>query len=122
MSINFHIKTKEHDLTPAMTELVHEKLGVIEKYVDTSGDHEVLAEVELGRRSNHHNKGDVYRAEVNLSYRGNVYRAVAKRSDAAEALDVLKDEITKQLRRNKGRRENLFVRGARQIKRMLRGR
>lgn len=119
MSINFHIKTKDHDLTPQITSDVHEKLGVIEKYLDTAGDKTVLAEIEIGLRSKRHQKGDIYRAEINLSSNGRMYRAVTRSSTITEALDDLKDEITKQLRRNKDKKESMFLKGARQIKKML---
>lgn len=120
MKINFHISTKNHDLTPQITADVHEKLGVIERYIDTDGDREILAEVEIGLDSFHHQKGDIYRAEINLSNDGVVHRATANGSSVNEALDLLKDEIVKQIRRSKNKKGNLFLKGARKIKEMFR--
>lgn len=120
MGVNFHIKTKDLDLTPEVNSQVHEKLGVIEKYLEAKGDKEVLVEVEIGLRSKHHKKGDVYRAEVNVSSDGEFYRAVSKRSSIAEALDDLKDEIGKVIRRKEGRKDSLFRKGGRLIKNLLR--
>ena len=119
MSINFHIKTKNIDLTPEITSQVHDKIGTVEKFIDISGDKEVLAEVEVGLRSKHHKKGNVYRTEVNLTYNGKFSRAVVKAGSVEESLDKLKDEITRQVRRDKNKKENMFVKGGRQIKRML---
>lgn len=120
MNINFHIKTKNIDLTPEINAQVHDKLIAIEKFVNTSGDHEVLAQVEIKLRSKHHKKGDIYKTELNLISSGSKYYASAKAGTVDEALDILKEEIIKQLRRSKDKKEHLFKRGSRHIKRMLR--
>lgn len=119
MSINFHISTKNTDLTPDLTNYIHEKLGVIEKFIHPSSDQEILAEVEIGLRSRHHRKGDVYRAEINLTVDGKKYRAVTKENDMYSAIDKLKDEVSRIVRKSENRYETLFRKGARRIKRML---
>lgn len=119
MKINFHIKTTNHDLTPDIASQVYEKLGVIEKYLNTTGDHETLAEVEIGLLSNHHKKGDIYRSEINLNYDGERYRATSENQSISESLDNLKDEILRQLAKHKDRKNNLFLKGAREIKKIL---
>lgn len=120
MSINFHIKTKNTNLTPDLTNYIYDKLGSIEKYITDSSDKEILAEVEVGLRSRHHKKGDIFRAEINLTFDGKQYRAVQKAEDMYAALDQLKDEIIKVVKRNENKKEDLFRRGARQIKKLLR--
>lgn len=120
MSINFHISTKNTDLTPELTNYIHEKLGVIEKFIHpSSSDQEILAEVEIGLRSRHHRKGDVYRAEINLTVDGKRYRAVTKENDMYSAIDRLKDETSRVVRKGENRSETLFLKGARKIKNML---
>lgn len=120
MAINFHIKTKDLDLTPEITSQVHEKLGVIEKFLAPSGDQKVLAEIEIGLRSKHHQKGDVYRAEANVTCDGDMFRASTNASSISAALDELKDEIGKTIRRKKGKGFDLRRSGARLIKNILR--
>ncbi len=120
MAINFHIKTTNMDLTPDVSSQVHEKLSVIEKFLSTEGNKEVLAEVEIGLRSKHHKKGDVYRGEINVSYDGKLYRTVAKRSSVSEVIDELKDEIGRAIQRDKTKKDSLFRKGSRLVKNMLR--
>lgn len=120
MAINFHIKTTNLDLTPEVSLQVHEKLSVIEKYLGTESDKEILAEVELGLISKHHKKGDVYRGEINVSSDGNLYRAVSKKSSITEMLDDLKDQIGKVVKRKVNRKDSLFRKGGRLFKKMLR--
>lgn len=122
MSINFHIKTKDFDLTPDVTNYIHEKLGVLEKFISDDKDKEILAEVEVGLRSRHHRKGNIFRAEINLSYDGKKYYAVTKASDIFAAIDELKDEISKSVKRSENKKENIFRRSERAFKRLLQGR
>lgn len=121
MAINFHIKTTNLDLTPEVSSQVHDKFSVIEKYLEVGGDKEILAEVELGLISKHHKKGDVYRGEINVSSDGNFYRAVSKKSSINEAIDELKDEIVKVIKRKTNKKDSLFRKGGRLVKKMLRG-
>ena len=119
MSINFHIRTKDLDLTPEISSYIEEKIGVIEKFVSPNNDMEILAEVEVALRSRHHKKGDVYKAEIVFTCDGKKYTASARAGDIFSALDELKDEISKRVRRSEGKRESLFRRGARTIKNLL---
>jgi len=121
MSVNFHIKTKNMDLTPDVSAQVHDKLDVIEKFLTPHEDQQVLAEVEVGLVSTHHQKGEVYRAEVNVSTRGDMYRASAKGESISAAIDTLKDEISKVIRRSENKKNTLFKKGSRLIKKMFTG-
>lgn len=121
MTVNFHIKTKQLDLTPDISRQVHEKLQVIEKFLAPQGDQQILAEVEVALDSRHHSKGDVYRAEVNATMDGTVYRASAKAASVAAAIDAVKDEISKVIRRSQSKKDALFKRGGRAIKRFFTG-
>jgi len=107
------------DLTPQITDYIHEKLSVVEKYINPEMDEEILAEIEVGIISKHHKKGDVYMAEINLTSKGKQYRAVSKTGDLYASIDNLKDQISKSLRRSKDKKGTLFIRGARKIKSLL---
>lgn len=121
MTVNFHIKTKNMDLTPDVSAQVHEKLSVVEKFLSPVGDQQILAEVEVGLDSKHHQKGDVYRAEANVSVDGAVYRAAVKAETITAALDNLKDEISKVIRRSQSKKDALYKRGGRMIKKLFTG-
>ena len=79
---NMEVPAKVHDHATS-------KLAGLEKFIPHKDSQEVLAEVELGRRSRRHKKGDVYRAEINLMIDGILHRSVSKKSDLMEAFDSL---------------------------------
>jgi ribosomal subunit interface protein len=120
MALKIHIKTKHLDLTPEISSHIHERMNVIEKYIDTKGDRDILVEVEVGRRLLGKNKGNVYRAEANVSGDGTVYRATTKSQSITDALDDLKDEITKVIKRRQNKKNDLTRKGGRLFKKILR--
>ncbi|HYC34158.1 MAG TPA: ribosome-associated translation inhibitor RaiA [Candidatus Paceibacterota bacterium] len=114
-----HLKATNIELTDAISDYVEKKIGVLEKII--APQLESLAEVEVGKTTNHHNKGDVFRAEVNLTMGDKQLRAVAVENDLYKAIDKVKDGIVREVKNAKGRRENLIKRGHRKLKGMMRG-
>ena len=117
--ININIKSTNFNMTPDIEALIRDKISLVERLLDLKGDEEALAEVEVSRRTKQ-KKGEVFRAEVNLSLRGKVIRAVVKDYDIRDAIDGVRQEIEKRVRRSKGKNFDMFKKGARQIKRLLR--
>jgi ribosomal subunit interface protein len=120
MAINFQIKTKNLDLTPKITNYIHEKLNVIEKFISSEGDKEILAKIDIGLRSRHHQKGDVYKAEANVNHEGKSYNATALGSTIEEAVDKLRDEIGRVIKRKKNKNIDIGRAGGRLFKKILR--
>src|SRR3989338_375426 len=87
-----HIKGSHADLSDIERELVEERLVVLESL--QNGEEAYSCEVEV-ERSAHHLNGDVVRVEVVLALRGYVFRAVATRDTLANALDEVREEITR---------------------------
>lgn len=94
MKIN--IKATNLDLTPAMTEYINEKIGSLDKFVqklERRGG-EVLARVEIARTTKHHEKGAVYRAEINIDLSSkNLARAEHEDWDIRVAVTEAKDKL-----------------------------
>lgn len=118
MKINIH--TKNMELTEAIENYVNERVGSLKKLIKNA-DSTILAEVEIGKTTMHHNAGNVYRAELNISYSGVFLRAEATKEDLYAAIDEVKDEMMRELRQKKTKEESLFKRGAIKIKHLLKG-
>lgn len=78
-------------------------------------------QIEVGRTTRHHDKGDVFRAEFNLRSRHGVFRAVAERPTIYTAIDDARDELEMTLGRAKGMRISFLRRSRRAMKEILRG-
>lgn len=90
------------DLTDAIRAYVNEKLAAIEKLTK---NFQPAAEIriEVGKTTEHHAKGSIYRAEMQLSVPGEVFRAVEEAEDLYEAIDKVKDQLRRQLKGHKDR-------------------
>lgn len=87
--MNIKIKGTKMELTPAIEAAINDKFGGLDKYFDNI----IGCEVEVGKTSNHHNKGDVFRAEVNLEVPKKVIRAEAETDDLYKSLTEVKDKL-----------------------------
>lgn len=119
MKIN--IKTSGIELTPAITGYVYEKLEYLNKHLVGVDAETIVADVEVGKTTHHHHKGEVFRAEINLSVNGVFYRTETIEEDLYAAIDKAKDAMALELERGKGKRETLLRRGGRFVKGLLRG-
>lgn len=101
------IHAKGMELTAPMREYAEEKILGLEKFFDNI----IKAEIDMGLLSQHHNKGKIYYAEVNLFLPGKVVRVVKESEDLYKAIDKVKDhlknelETTKQKMRQKNKEE-----------------
>lgn len=97
-------------------ELITKKLATLQKYF-TAG--EVLHEVEFKKEAPHSN-GPIHVIEVNLSHEGALYRAKTAQESFEKAIDVVRNELDAEIRRTRNKRNNLFMKGARRLKEMVR--
>jgi ribosomal subunit interface protein len=116
--IKHHIKHTNMELTPAISDYLAKKLGALEKFVDDGVD--AIARIEVGRTTNHHHKGDVFRAEINLEFGKNKFRAEVEGSDLYRAIDEMKDEIVSEVIRASKKKRHLLRRGRQKIKDIMR--
>ena len=108
------IKATGIELTPALTNYVNEKIGMLDKLLINCGD--VLASVEIGKETKHHKTGQWFFAEVNLNCAGKMLRHVVEEADLYAAIDKMKDGIAEEVRTYEKRKKSLFRRGARALK------
>jgi len=105
-------------ITSEIKDYLYKKLAHLEKFINQN-DESVLCEVELGKISAHHNKGDVYRTEINLHIAGKNLRAVSEMDELFAAIDIAKDEMVRELQVNKDKKVSLMRRGGAKIKNLL---
>lgn len=119
--VHINIKTTNMDMTDAISDYVHEKVGMLGKVVDLN-DPALLVHVEVGKDRQGQNTGDdLFKAEFKVSQGGRVYYADTLHGDLYAAIDETKDEVLRQVRRDKNRWSDLMIRGARKVKKRLKG-
>lgn len=117
--MNIRVKTTNYRLTPEAGNYLNQRLKALGKFI---GENEEAArcEVEVGRASGHAEHGNVWRAEINLIHAGVTHRAEATEESVNAAIDRVKDEIVRQLKREKQLHIRLARRGGAWLKRTIR--
>lgn len=116
MSIN--IKATNIELTRSIEKYVNKRLSAILKFTnkkDTTGY------VEIGKTTNHHKQGDFFKAEIDISFNGERFFSSSEKEDLYLAIDDVKEEIVRNITKNKDRKQTLFKRGATSVKKMVKG-
>lgn len=114
------ITTTNIELTNAIESYVDEKMSSVEKFAISHEKEDPIANVEIGKTNNHHQSGDVFRAEVNMRVRGKHFRATSEKSDLYAAIDDMRNELVRELTSHKEKTRTLVRRGATMIKDALR--
>ncbi|XOB41366.1 MAG: ribosome hibernation-promoting factor, HPF/YfiA family [Candidatus Nealsonbacteria bacterium] len=107
------IKSTNIKLSPAIREFIESKISPLEKFIKIFNDKgyrspsgklktslEAFIEIEKGT---HHKKGPFFRAECQLMLPGRIIRSEASSANLRIAVNEVKDELQRELKRQKGR-------------------
>lgn len=114
------IKTKDLNLTDTIEDYLEKKLASLEKFLSDFNQESIIAEIEVGRTTRHHQAGDIFRAEINLSINGKLFRVESERDDLYAAIDEVRDDLEQEIRKFKTKKETIYIRGARSLKKQFR--
>lgn len=96
------IKAKNFELTDAIRDYIEDKMSYFDRFFEEEirdGSAEVTFEV--AKTTNHHENGEIYYAEANLSVPGKVIRGDRNASDLYVAIDEVKDVLAQEVRKFK---------------------
>ncbi len=116
MKIN--IKATNLELSDSLRSYLEEKLDYINKLINPQ-DESVIADVELAKITMHHRHGEIFKAEVNLHTAKHDHFAEAEEADLYVAIDMVKDEIAREIKSAQAKELTLLRRGGRKLKAML---
>lgn len=112
--LNITYKYNDLEEAKALTPIVDAKLQpVLQKFIDDGSA--VLCEVEFEKVSNHQS-GQIHRVEANVTIDGTLNRAEAVEDSFEKAIDEVRNEVDKKLRRAKGKQQSMFKRAGRRLK------
>lgn len=93
--MNIRIQAMGMELTAAIRAQVEKKMQALEKYLHAD---EVDVDVEVGKTTGHHNKGQIFFCEAHIRAPGvAVIRTREEGEDLYAAIDEVHDELQRQL-------------------------
>lgn len=93
------IKAKKIILSPNIKEYVQEKMDMLDKYLGAINV--INCDVEIAKDISDQHKGEIFRAEVNLSVPGELIRVEKTEKDLYKAIDKVKDHLVRSIGRYK---------------------
>lgn len=116
MTIN--IKATNLELTRSIERYIHRRFSAINKFA--KGE-DVVGYIEVAKTTNHHNQGEVFRAEFDVRFGETKFYTSAEKEDLYSAIDKAQEEIVRRISENKDKKQTLYRRGAKSIKKMFKG-
>lgn len=110
-------KATNTELIGSLQDIMEQKLHSLEKFIGDETDLKCQVEFE---KVTAQNSGPIYRVETNLYVGGKLFRAESTETTFEEAIDEVRNELDKELRRSNKKRETMFKKGGRAIKEMMR--
>ena len=107
-----NLKGTNIELTPTLKAYVEKKYAGLTKFYKDI----LKADVDIGLRTHHHRKGQIYYAEVNADVPGKLVRVAEEADDLYKAIDKTKDALKVELDKIKGKKNNMDRKGLREQK------
>ena len=121
MQIN--LQGKNMELTEAIKDYVLKRvtnLGKLLSSIEERGG-KVMVNFEVGKSTNHHKSGEVFHTDCLIKIDGKEFYGSSDKEDLYQAIDAIKDSLYNEINKNKDRSQTLLHRGARSIKKMMKG-
>lgn len=109
-------KATNTELIGDLQDIMEMKLHSLEKYLGDETDLRCTVEFE---KINAQTSGQIFRVEANLYVAGKLFRAESTETTFEEAIDEVRNELDKELRRSNKKHETMVKKGGRAIKDML---
>ena len=106
-----------HDEARVLTSVTEQKLHTLKKFINNGQS--VIFTAEFDKVAANKN-GAIFHFAANLQIDGGLYRAEATEESFEAAVDEVRAELDKKLRRTKGKKDSLGKKAGRALKRMLR--
>ena len=95
--MRINIKATHIELTVEIRERVDMICEKIEKIINIPDVDALKCDIEIGKITEHHRQGNIFRAEINLTIIGDYLRAVGQGETIFSALDEAYDEIKREI-------------------------
>ncbi|MES2931288.1 MAG: HPF/RaiA family ribosome-associated protein [Patescibacteria group bacterium] len=118
--MQIHFKGTNYELPANITALARKKVEALTKYIGDSKEN-ARAYVDLGKETEAHQNGTIWRADINFDVEGNRFYAKAIENSIEKAIDRSVNELARELQTARKRQQSLMKKGGGVIKSLMRG-
>ncbi len=115
--MNIQIKTTGFPHSEAVSEYINKKVQTLEKFLEADS----IVHVEVAKTTNHHQHGDIFRAEIRTYSHHKELYVDKEASDMYAAIDGVRDEAHRRLSQDKVKSLAFMRKGGAKVKALLKG-
>lgn len=110
--MNIIVRGSHIEINESIHEYLIKKIKSLEKFLSI----DAKIEADLGKTTNHHKQGEIFRAELTITNNGVLSRVVSEKENLYLAMDAVREEALEMLIAKKNKKISLFKKGALKIK------
>jgi len=112
------IKSKEMEVSDDVKLYIEKKIGKLRRFLEGVDSELIEAVAEFEKISGKHRQGEIYQININLNLPGKFFRFEARGDNLYAMVDEVDNELESEIQKYKAKKETLFKRGARSIKKL----
>ena len=116
-----NIKTTDFVMTPAIKDYIEKRVDHLDKFINPADKELPMCYVEIGKTTNHHKNGELFKAEFTIHIGSASLRAETQEEDLYAALDQVTEAMSEELKAFKDKKASLLKRGGARIKEIVKG-
>ncbi len=113
--------SKNMELTSAINDYVLKRVTNLGKLITKLEEKGAEAVVNFEVSNTKHKNGDVFHSDCTIVIDGKKFYASADKEDMYAAVDEVKETLFREISQNKDKKKTLQTRGARSVKKMMKG-
>ena len=116
--MKFIIKSKEIEISDDLKSYIEKRFSKLGKFLESVDTNLIEVVAEFEKISGRHRQGEIYQANINLNLPGKFFRFEVKGDNLYSIVDEADNELESEITKYKTKKETLFKRGARSIKKL----
>jgi putative sigma-54 modulation protein len=114
--MKFIIKSKDLKISQELNSYIEKRIGKLEKFLEDINSELIEAVVEFEKIIGRQKKGEIFQGHINLQFPGKFFRSEVRGDNFFSMIDDAKEELDDEIRKYKTKKETMYKRGARSIK------
>ena len=118
--MKFIIKSKDIKISDDFNSYIEKRIGKLEKFLEDVDSELLEATIEFEKIIGRQKQGEVSQTHVNLQFPGKLFRSEVRGENLFSMVDDVKEELEAEIKKYKTKKDTMFKRGARSVKKLYR--
>jgi len=112
------MKSKEIKISDDLSSYAEKRINKLGKFLESIDPNLIEATIEFCKAVGGQRQGNIFQADVNLTIPGKFFRSEVVGDNPYSMIDDAKEELEDEIRKFKTKKDTMFKRGARSVKKL----